>query len=303
MSKGLYLLAIGHTSYAHWAVTLAASVKVYSPNVHITLIHDGKFDQLTSKEKNLFDIEKRMIESQYTGENGKFQPGKAKLNLYPYFDHDENIFIDADSILINEIDSLFESCSGNDIGLQVYKRTESTEDNWKCMWAKWSMIPELYKLPKEFVVSEINSSFIYSKKNATSKKFWAQSSKNYIEGYKSKWGTRFPDELAFDVATAQTGITGLVEGFHGDRPVLMHSKINGGNCNVNQLKEIAPILSYWGGRITTHPAHQRNYIVQSDKVHKLIFGKPNPYDVRILLKNKIVQLDGVQLNVSNTNRI
>ena len=290
MSRGIYILAIGNPTYAQWAVNLAASVKYYSPLLHITLLHDGKkvvedfiFDELV--EINLCD---------YTDKKGMFQPGKAKLNIYKYFKHDENLFIDADSICINELESVFNKCKDINVGLQVYNIATSKE-TWKCMWATYDQLNEFYKVSGE--VPEINSSIIYSKKNKQADKFWKQAASNFIENFESLWGKRFPDELAFDAAAAKMDF-GIQIPTSGDYyPVSMTCDINGERLGISRLKEVAPIMSYWGGKSGKYISHYKNYDLQANMIHKAIFGKQNPYKYDNLVKDKLVVKDGVRLNV------
>lgn len=292
MSRGVYILSIGNASYAHWAVNLAASVKYYSPLLHITLLHDGV--KLIDSEKDLFDSMEVIDPSDYTDKKGMFQPGKAKLNLYKYFKHDENLFIDADSITINGLESVFEKCKYLQVGLQVYNIATSP-DTWACKWATWEQLKEFYGVGDE--VPEINSSVIYSKKNKEAAKFWKQAASNFIENFESLWGKRFPDELAFNAAASKMNF-GIQIPQSGDHyPVAMTCDINGERLGISHLKDIAPIMSYWGGKSGKFISHYRNYDLQANMIHKAILGKQNPYKYDHLVKDKLVVKDGVRLNV------
>jgi len=292
VSRGIYILSLGHPSYAQWAVNLAASVKYYSPLLHITLLHDGV--KLIPEELGLFDSVEQVALCDYTDKKGMFQPGKAKLNLYKYFKHDENLFIDADSILINEVDSIFDKCKDLNIGLQVYNTANSKED-WKCVWATWEQLNEFYGVSSN--VPEINSSIIYSKKNKEAAKFWKQAAANFIENFESLWGKRFPDELGFDTAAAVMDYEVKIPNSGDHYPVLMTSRIENENLGITKLKEVAPIMSYWGGKSGKYIAHYRNYDLQANMIHKKILGKQNPYKYDHLVKHKLVVLDGIRLNV------
>lgn len=294
MSKGVYILALGSPTYVQWAVNLAASVRYYSPALHITLLHDGCFNRLIDVEKGLFDSNEVVNLCDYTDKKGMFQPGKAKLNLYKYFKHDENLFIDADSICIDGLDRVFEDCKDLNVGLQVYN-VATNKDNWACKWASWEQLKELYGIKDGDSVQEINSSIIYSKKNKEAKKFWDKAAKNFIENFESLWGKRFPDELAFDVATV--GIDCKIKGSHDHYPVTMTSRINNENLTIGKLKAIAPIMSYWGGKSGNNVAHYRNYDLQANMIHRAILGKTNVYKYDFLVKDKLVVKDGIRLNV------
>lgn len=283
-------MALGDQSYVQWAVNLAASVKFYSPQLHITLIHDGCINYLIEEEKTVFDHDVVMSKGHYCTDT--FQPGLAKLSLYEYFQHEQSIFIDADSICIDSIEGLFDACANVDIGLQVYN-VASTEQEWECVWASWDQLKELYGI--DGPLSEINSSFIYSKKNPQAESFWKQAKANFINNLQTLWADKFPDELAFDVATNQTGISGKFEGCGNHYPVSMTSRINGRNMGVEDLKSICPIISFWGGKKPSMAYHYKNYDLQANRIHREVFGKTNPYKHQRLMEKKLVHKAGQRL--------
>lgn len=294
MARGVYIVGLKDKSYVNWAVNLAASVRLYSPDLFITFLHDGIFDAIPIEEQSLFD-KSVVVKSEHCTDNGEFQPGKFKLYLYEYFEHDENLFIDADSILIKDILPLFVSMQNQDIGLQVVKSYTNESTGWDCVWMDWNRLLSTYILPDEFTIHEINSSIIYSKKNKTAAKFWAQSQKNYISEYKSRWGNKFPDELAFNVATAQIKGEYKIPNCSSDCPVNMNGKET-----INKLREKCYILSFWGGKHHEYAKHYMNYDLQAQYVHRTILGKHNPYKIHNLMKRKMVQVAGVRFQPKET---
>jgi hypothetical protein len=290
VTKGIYIFISGHESYANWAVILAASVKYYSP-LHITLLHDGLYDKIPDYERVVFDCVVKADPKHYTGNDGRFQPGKFKLYLNEYFQHDQNIFIDADSILIGDISKLFDI--EKDIAIQCYAKVTHESKEWGCKWADWNYLKVMYDLPKEFVLCELNSSFIFSKRTEKANTFWKQAQANFKDDYQTKWGTKFPDELAFDVATAQTGIDVSIGGDH--YPITMTSKVDKMPLGLNKLKEVAPIMSFWGGYNMQLGGHYRNLEIQSNLIYHKVFGRQNPYVPKTLMKKKMVHREGVRL--------
>lgn len=286
MNKGAYILALGNPAYARWAVNLAASVRVYSPSLHITLLTN--LEKIPDSE--VYDKIVKVNDDHYTDKKGMFQPGKAKLYLNEYFEHDENYYIDADSILIAPIEGI----KHNSVGLQVYN-VASNESEWDCKWASWEQMKTIWKCTKP--ISEINSSFIYAKKSTKTDEFFKLAQTNFIENFESLWGKRFPDELAFNVASSKLGNKFKIENSGDHYPVLMTSKIGKENLGISKLREIAPILSYWGGKSISNIHHYRNYDLQARYVHRQIFGKENPYKYDDLVKEKLVVKDGIRLNV------
>jgi predicted GH43/DUF377 family glycosyl hydrolase len=298
LARGVYILALRDNSYYHWAVNLAASVKLHSPELFITLLHDGNFESIPINERFVFDNNIKINEQDYIV-NGEFQPGHCKLSLYNYFSYDENIYLDADSIAISPLEQLFTACSDNHVGLQIVKKYSYQDTNWDCIWMLWDELKKAYQLPEKFKIVEINSSFIYTKKTTEAEKFWKQAKANYIPNYKSKWGNKFPDELGFDVAVAQTGINVEFVKSSSVYPCNMNGK-----KGITQLAKDSVFLSYWGGKHHEYAFHYKNYDLYSQKIHRDIFGKHNPYKIHNLMKNKMVHQANVRITkIDNSQAI
>lgn len=289
----IYTVALGDYTYYNWAVNLAISCKVHS-RLPITLICDGK--QLPDNESTLFDRIIIADKKHYTDSIGEFQPGKFKLYLYEYFDQANNLYIDADSILINDVESIIDKCKEQSIGLQVVRRYNQDSNGWECLWMQWDNLFKHYKLPKTFNIVEINSSIIYSKKNKTAESFWEKAQANYLEGYQTIWAKKFPDELAFDVAVAQSPkLKYEIDGCGLNTPVSMTSKDNGQRLTVEQLKQRCSVLSFWGGYSHEESWHYNNYDLLANAYNKQILGRQNHYKHHFLMKNKLVQQANLRL--------
>jgi lipopolysaccharide biosynthesis glycosyltransferase len=141
MARGVYILALRDNSYYNWAVNLAASVKFHSPELFVTLLHDGNFNSIPINEQFVFDANIKIDETAYNV-NNEFQPGHCKLSLFDYFSHDENIYLDSDSIAIAPLNQLFEACKNNHVGLQIVKKYNYQDSNWDCIWMQWDELKQ-----------------------------------------------------------------------------------------------------------------------------------------------------------------
>lgn len=219
MSKGVVIYAFKKPAYGKFAWNLAVSIKEHNPDIQIAVVVWGKaLDHLEDWRKGWFDQIIHMEESDLF-EMGKFMPGKAKLSGYKYLPFDENMIIDADTICIGNLDVIWNKCTGNIHAQAVGKFTEQNE-SWTCQWLALPHVREVFTLPEQHTIFEINSSFMYVRKCEESESFYAQALANYgtAKGHEKlrKWGGGFPDELGFNVAFAQLGI----DPSFGDQPVI-----------------------------------------------------------------------------------
>lgn len=218
MKRGIVLLAIEKPNYMQFAFNMALSIKHHS-NIPIQLIHsEGLLDKLHPYMREVFDsftvMNREDMFVQSEGRKGRteerFEPGRAKLNLYKYLEFDESIYLDVDGVAVRDISSLFDYCK-KDVQVQRYSgaqenSVDETADKWACIWMPLEEVRKNYSLPEKYTLPEINSSFLFIRKGELSEKFYSQSLANFREGYKGGWGNRFPDELAYNIAFAQVGI-------------------------------------------------------------------------------------------------
>lgn len=281
-NRGIYIPAFGEKKYLHWAVNLAASVKLYSPNVDIVLLHEEGL--LPSEiEQTLFDGFE-VIPNDFLRSGDKLTPGVAKLNLYPLLKHEENLVIDADSISITDLNGLFDMCNEKDIAFDCGWEGDENSPAWPCQWMPLDQVKRTYELPKEYKIYEVNSSFIYTKKNKTTAKFWQQAASNVKEGHRG-WGTSFPDELAFNVALAQCGINPRLDKLY----ISWDSKVNNVVKGVSELSKRYYLLTFWGNKNPSTPRHYQNYDLLANAINKQVLGRQNPYKCLELMKSKYTQ--------------
>ena len=288
--RAVYLLLIGDKNYAQWTVNLAASVKFCSPEMHIVLLHEpGMKASIPQNEIHLFN-EFIAIDPAYCYDGNKLTPGVCKLNLYQYFHHVENLYIDVDSLLLKDINGLFDQNKDKIIGCDTLWQGNQDSESWNCHWAQLSEVKTYYKLPAAYKIFESNSSYIYSKKNKEAESFWNQAKQNVIPEYKGKWGQSFPDELAFNIAFAQTGTDPS-----GQTAISWDSKLNNITHGLVALTAHYYILTYWGGKNNAHIGHYGNYDLWAGKVHRQILGKHNPYKYANLMRSKYIVTNRSQI--------
>ncbi len=118
MDKGILLLALNKRNYGIMAKLMAASIKMYSPNVPICIVHDER-----AKIKGLerFADELKPIKKEHYILNDEFNPGYAKLCMNKYSPFDKTVYLDVDGICINPVKGLFDICSQHSFATQVIK--------------------------------------------------------------------------------------------------------------------------------------------------------------------------------------
>lgn len=199
MKKGILIFALGHENYYRMAVCLAASIRHNDPGLQICLVTDHA---VIPVHEFLFDIVKEPTERSIK-QKGKTQYIKAKLFMYELSPFEETIFLDADQLLLpgKKLSPVFED-------LKDLAFTMSNHGLAKT--SIWADIKEVQKLYGDNPYWNFHSEFVYFKKNAEVKKYFAAAIKVY-EDNKIKSATKFAaanmaDELSFQAASLITGL-------------------------------------------------------------------------------------------------
>lgn len=303
MTQGIVLLALMKPAYMSFAFNMALSIKANSPDVKIQLVHSaGLPDSIHPYMLDVFDVFTEMApEDIYVEEPAskgrklfRFEPGRAKLNLYKYLGFDENIYLDVDGICVRDMATLFSLCK-KDIHAQIQNRFDQTAETWPCLWMPLENVRKHYTLPATYQLFEINSSFLFIRKGDTAGRFYEQSLKNYREDIPKKdfgtgWGNRFPDELAYNIAFAQCGIDPSM----GDVEPIYFRTYTDNKRPADPLELIKSkhwAIGVWGSHRLNHSS-----IVSSagyyDKLVNLymkqVFGKNIVYKIHRLMESKHV---------------
>lgn len=179
------------------AFNLALSIKHFNPNIHITLVSDNEHQSHYHPEHyKVFNSIKTISPCHHIDHNGTFQPGIAKINICKYSSYKKSLYIDADSLVLQDLKPLFDRLDGSEFKSNVIKGyTQWTDD----------------KSFKEFFGMDfsttINSSWFYWEDNKVFEQAQHYYAKGFpIENINPKWGyNTYPDELFFNAAIQRTG--------------------------------------------------------------------------------------------------
>ena len=218
-TKGILLLALGHSYYGNYAATLASSIKFNYPNLKICLAHAGDAINIIKNDARikLFDSFVEIPKECYQT-NGVNTWIKAKNYMYDFSPFDSTLFLDVDMIMFprneqskaNGLNVFFDEMESKGIDFTISNRdfmefTESDEKLSKySLWANIAEVKAAYKFKDEKYYS-CHSEFIYFTKCKKNDKFFALV-KEVTENLKVKhtlFGLGIPDELPFAIAMAK----------------------------------------------------------------------------------------------------
>lgn len=193
--QGVIILALKKSSYFTSAFNLALSIKYHNPKIHITLVSDGKHaDHYLPEHYAVFDWIKYIKEEHYMGADNKFQPALAKININKYTMYDQTLYIDADSLCLQDIQPLFDK-------LKHYPFKANNIPGYT-QWTDEETFTSFFKVPLGLT---INSSWIYFENSDVFNK----AQEFYKKGFPADkvvpvWGGSYPDELFFNAAITAT---------------------------------------------------------------------------------------------------
>jgi hypothetical protein len=212
--KGIYLLALGHSNYGKMAATLAASIKMVDKKIQIAVFTCcDALSQLNYEELGLFDHIIELESFYYTNNDGSFNPIKARLYAYQQTPFDKTLCIDVDNIwistttvteLMNKLSKISFTIANNGYTIAG----ENAEAKYS-PWADITAVTQAYEIEgKRFY--NTSGEWFYFKKNETARDFFelAQNIFNSAPSIKVSTfiGQAIPDELAFSIAIAKTGL-------------------------------------------------------------------------------------------------
>lgn len=277
------LLAFGKRGYGFGAANLAASLRYHTPDVHIHLLTDpGCVQQLTPFHRQLFTaIEYLPSEAWQT--DGKTDPGKAKCHLRKMLPEGPWLFLDADSVALQDITQLWEDllASGKQFATEVIG--EGVVNVEYSPWVKPVDIAR--KVGKDgATVYGINTSWMFLGESSFFNRVayhhdaltWKRSDLLF------KWGTSMPDELIYSTTCTEMGIDPSF-----DRRVFF-----GVDYSESKLTDIASkfeFITLYGNGRGTRTLVKRRYIDMLDPYLKKVYselGGLHQFKVQYVLNDK-----------------
>lgn len=255
----ILLIAFGKRGYAYSAYNLAFSIKHFSPNIPITIFHDGILDTLPEEKKIHFDkIEKLQ----------KADPAKIKSQIYDLSPFEETLYLDVDGIALKDINPLIAELQKYNYYTHLAGEHRLSDGNKmsSMLWAYSDSIISHFGLSKDTVLPATNSSIVWFKKCDEVKKLYDQLKANLanpipLKDLRYQWGGTQPDELYLNIALAQTGIQLPKEKHMFFGPQLI-------NKTFEQITEENYFLSTFGGRNFTKQRYTDWYDRLLDIMHK-----------------------------------
>lgn len=242
MTKGVLLIALKSKQYVEFARNMAASIRLYSPDIAIQLAVSGDLyqyaqsvpvDSITLIPAELYEV------------NERFEPGWCKLNMDKLTGFDRTLYLDVDGIVLRDIAPLFEY---DGFRSQV-SGTYNTGESWPCQWATMDEVRRLYDVDSGKPIDEINSSIILFDKSDSELFNIARSC--YRKQHNGRWGGAFPDELGFNVALCKLGRSASF----GFNPI----KFEPDGSRLNKIASEYYILGLYGGILSRMVMHYNYY--------------------------------------------
>lgn len=196
--QGVIILALRKASYSLGAFNLALSIKTFNPNINITLVSDGEhLKHYRAEHFSVFDWIKEIQLCDYIDYEGKFQPALAKINIDKYSTYNGTLYIDADSIVLKDIQPLLDVLKGYEFKSNIIPQYTQ--------WTDEKTYKEYFGI--DFGVT-INSSWYYwENSNVFDETRYTYSKHFPVDKIVPKWGSgTLPDELFFNAAINKLGI-------------------------------------------------------------------------------------------------
>ena len=288
MKQGIIILALKKDAYYCSAFNLALSIKYYNSNINITLLSDGGHRKtFNTFNYGVFDWIKEIDKEDMQDTDGNFCPAKAKININKYSSYDNTLYIDADSIVLQDLQPLLDKLTNMEGNFysQYFDTGGKNDDILYNAWSTNEKLWSFFNLKEDAQINTINTSWIYFNKNT--KKLFKKINDNYnknfgLENLKNNWGGTMPDELLYVGTLAQMGINpknDLDMMFFGD---LLDSR------GLEHLQKTFFAFTLYGGgvgRTTVRDA----YITWYDRLmFKMMesFGQEHRYKSHLILINK-----------------
>lgn len=202
MNQGVIILAIKKAAYSLGAFNLALSIKHFNPNIHITLVSDSEHQNHYRPEHyKPFDVIKTISPCHYIDSDGSFQPALAKINIDKYSSYERTLYIDADSLVLQDLQPLFDKLKG--------EKFKSNVINTYTNWTDKETFNTFFSV--DFGLT-INSSWFYFEDKSVFEQANAYYKKRFpLDKIHPVWGKSYPDELFFNASMTKLNINPKVD--------------------------------------------------------------------------------------------
>lgn len=235
----IVLFAFRKRGYVQQAYNLAFSLKHFSPDIPVTLFHDGIINKFPEEKRHVFDSIVKI-------ENPDI--AKFKAEIYDLSPYDETLYLDVDGIALKDISPLIHELQKQNFYTHISGRQALNEGSSMrtMLWAFSEDIVSHFDLRPETILPSSNTSILWFKKTDEVKNLfeqWKLALDNPIplKKLRHQWGAAQPDELYLNIAIAKTGIKVSDEKymFFGGNLV---------NKTFGQITDENYFLSIYGGR-------------------------------------------------------
>ena len=283
--RGVNLLVVGNPVYMKYAANMIVSIKAYSPDIPVNLIAEKRLIAYLPQYYHLWDIFTEIDRKDCYDEGVKLNPGRAKLNLYPYLWKNNNwtecIYLDVDGLVIRDVDKLF------DFDANTFFKCQKDAMHW----AKDDVIREHFKLPEKAEIHGLNSSYMFVRKCPQAKAIFdysIEAMKNPLPVSKmeNNWFNNQPDELYFSIGMSKAGITDPYPSF-SKYPVYFRTRHSYGSVSFNE--EIQPkhfVIGCYGGERYNHKSVGMLYDKLAMRNAQKVMKQHNLFKYHILMEQK-----------------
>jgi hypothetical protein len=259
-SSGVLLFAYGKQAYIEAAYNLIYTLRKYGYSGSITIYTDNV--ELCNRFINevATGVKTKALSEKYFKVDGKIEPCLLKLSMYDLLPYENTLYLDVDTIALNDISGLIESLMGlkhDFYTLMAGTYQPGSGKVWNEMvWANPNDVYEQFGISERLPLYAINSSLIFIKKGAIAKDIFKTAKKLFlkkplpINKLKFKWGGGQPDELYFNAALSLLEYNPEIDLTQLQREPMFFSVKAG--YTYDQIIKQYYLFTYYGGQGHTH---------------------------------------------------
>lgn len=214
------MVGLGHPQYGNMAANLASSIRAMDKDMPIHLVHTASsITHFTDKHKALFTSMQECPKEFYTKGNKQVYL-KAKTHIYELSPFEQTLFLDADMIWFSDdthknASTILDELKGVALTFQNRGFFDLHEEKIKEDYIYWCNIKEVKEKYFKGAIDKdkgrfyhLHSEFIYFERSEAIEDFFTTAQMIFDEPLvkAADFDGDIPDELAFDIAVAVTGM-------------------------------------------------------------------------------------------------